>query len=676
GFPEDGVNLGLHASIERHRVPVVELPPDDVDHGFDNIGDVLSVSPVLMERYLAAAETIMAKAIALEPIKPNSRHTGAQFTEPAGRIPEVRYRPVFSGSIFTRFKLNDEGEYKLRTRALVGAPDAKWTAARPDDAKAAKGKDGEPIKAALIIDGKEVQAFDVTATDGRKAPTIEHTVTLPAGEHKFEVALKSGGTATKAMLVQFIEVVGPTDSRPAPHRKWLGNVDPKAPDKAVKTREILTKFASAAYRRPATKPEVDRLVQLAQSVEAQGQKWEAGIQFAFQAVLSSPKFIFRLELDDRPDSAEPQAIDEFALASRLSYFLWSSMPDAELTALAEKKQLTANLDAQVRRMLKDPKAEALVENFAMQWLQLRRLKTYAPDTKTYPAFDDRLRKSMLRETELFVEAVIKEDRSILDLIDADFTFLDRRLARHYGIADTNGNLVGQKPAKPVGTPLVQQGRGGFRDRGGESEFYRVSLQDRSRGGILTQASVLTVTSNPTRTSPVKRGKWVLEQILGTPPPPAPPNVPELEEAGEGHQLKGTLRQRMEQHRENPACASCHAKMDPMGFAFEQFDGVGGFRTTDGGSPIDPSGVLPDGKKFAGPAELKSMLKEKKELFARALAEKLLTYATGRGVEYYDKRAIDKIVAGMSKDGFKFSTLCVEVAKSDPFRMRRGLKQSE
>jgi hypothetical protein len=340
------------------------------------------------------------------------------------------------------------------------------------------------------------------------------------------------------------------------------------------------------------------------------------------------------------------------------------MPDEELFALAGKKALTANLDAQVRRMLQDPKAKALVDNFAMQWLQLRRLQTFAPDPKLFPTFNEKLRQAMLRETELFVEAILREDRSILDLIDADFTYLNEPLAEHYGIKDTNGNLRGQKPTRAPGQPI----------RG--PQFVRVSLASPGgdsrniRGGLLTHASVLTVTSNPTRTSPVKRGRWVLEQILGTPPPPPPPDVPELPET-EKAALSGSLRQRMEQHRANPSCASCHARMDPIGFAFENFNAIGAFRAKDGEFPIDPSGTLPDGQSFQGPAELKAILKGKKDLFARCLAEKMLIYALGRGLEHYDKPTIDRVSAALARNNYKFSTLVTEIAKSDPFRLRRG-----
>jgi hypothetical protein len=317
------------------------------------------------------------------------------------------------------------------------------------------------------------------------------------------------------------------------------------------------------------------------------------------------------------------------------------MPDEELTSLAARKQLSPNLETQVQRMLKDPKAKALVENFAVQWLQLRNLQTVTPDPKLFPQFDDKLRAAMLKETELFFEAVMREDRNILDLIDADFTYVNERLARHYGIDGVYGD-----------------------------EFRRVSLAGKPRGGLLTQASILTVTSNPTRTSPVKRGKWVLEQILGTPPPPPPPNVPELA-TDEKAQLTGSLRQRMEQHRINPNCAVCHTNMDALGFAFENFDAVGAFRTNDGAFPIDPSGTLPDGKSFQGPAELKTMLKGKKELFSRCLTEKMLTYALGRGVESYDRPAVEAILAALARNDYRFSRLVLEIVQSEPFRLRRG-----
>jgi hypothetical protein len=335
------------------------------------------------------------------------------------------------------------------------------------------------------------------------------------------------------------------------------------------------------------------------------------------------------------------------------------MPDEELLTLAEQGKLTKQLHAQVQRMLQDKRSDSLLENFSLQWLQLKRLESYKPDAELFPDFDEPLKRAMLTETTMFFAAIAREDRSILDLLDADFTFMNQRLAKHYGISDTMGTRLGDEPTRKGGQPIKFD------------EFARVSLADGERGGLLTQASVLTVTSNPTRTSPVKRGRWVLEQILGTPPPPPPPDVPELAEADKTA-LSGSLRQRMEQHRANPACASCHARMDPLGFAFENYDAIGAFRQKDGIFEIDPAGELPGGKKFQGPAELKTLLKERRDEFARCLTEKMLTYAIGRGVEHYDRPVVDRIVKQLAQQDYKFSALISEIVQSDAFVKRRGI----
>jgi mono/diheme cytochrome c family protein len=617
--------------------PAEDFPSDDVGHGFDNIGDVLTLPPVLLERYLAAAESIMERAIAVNPPKPPDRWMSSTYLEPA-QPKQFKFRPLDKrgNMLHTPYKLGMEGEYVWRARV--------W----------AKLTDKEPVKVAVLNGTKELKRFEVTAAE--KTPTeIEVKTTLTAGEHRFFVKLLNP-SGERNLHVQWFHLRGPSDTRPLTHRKLLATT---GKTEVEKTREVLGRFASRAYRRPATKEEIDRLVAFTEKARKRGDSWEASMQLSMQAVLVSPKFLFRPETDNRPVKGDkPVPLDEYQLASRLSYFLWSSMPDDELLALAGKKQLRANLDAQVKRMLKDAKSQALTENFALQWLQLRRLKTHTPDPKLFPKFDEALRSAMLKETELFFDAIVKEDRSVLELIDAKFTFINDRLSWHYGITDTNGSTWGKK-AKVPGKPI--SGR----------QFVRVSLQDGDpRGGLLTQASVLTVTSNPTRTSPVKRGRWVLEQILGTPPPPPPPDVPELDEK---KVLTGSLRQQMEQHRKNPTCAACHAKMDPLGFAFENFDAVGAYRGKEGKTPIDASGELPDGKKFKGPAELKAILKAKKDLVARNLAEKLLVYALGRGLEHYDRRAVDAIVAAMAKNEYRFSTLVAEITKSLPFTHRRPLE---
>jgi hypothetical protein len=430
---------------------------------------------------------------------------------------------------------------------------------------------------------------------------------------------------------------------------WRG--DARNPREAA--RRILTEFARRAYRRPVSPQEVERLLQLVDKARQDGDGPEEALQVAFKAVLVSPHFLFRIERDPAPDEKRPlplpaeryvpgvYPISEYELATRLAYFLWSSMPDEELFQLADKGQLRQNLDAQVKRMLQSPKSRALVENFAGQWLQLRNLSSIMIDPKLFPRYDAFMRESMQRETEMYFEYILREDRSILEFLDSDYTFLNERLARHYGIEGVQG-----------------------------LEMRLVKLPDRRRGGILTHASILTVTSNPTRTSPVKRGKFILENILGTPPPPPPADVPELDN-DKNAVLTGSLRQRMEKHRENPGCAVCHVKMDALGFGLENFDAIGAWRTKDGSFEIDPSGTLPDGTTFRNPAELRQALLQQADQFRRCLAEKLLTYALGRGLEPTDNVFLREIVAQTKQGGDRFSALILAIVHSDPFQLRRG-----
>jgi len=415
-------------------------------------------------------------------------------------------------------------------------------------------------------------------------------------------------------------------------------------------REVLERFLRRAYRRPITGGELSRFLKLFNLALENGDSYERGIELAVQAALVAPQFLFRVELLNSGRSKSPRSktpvtipIGEFELASRLSYFLWSSMPDAELFQLAEDQSLSCPevMEPQVRRMLKDPKAQAFVENFAGQWLQLRNLKTLKPDAKEFPTFGEPLRQAMVRETELFFGSILNEDRSLEDFLAADYTFVNERLAKHYGLPNVKGD-----------------------------QFRKVSVPGDRRGGLITQASILTVTSNPTRTSPVKRGKWILEQILGTPPPPPPPNVPELDDSKKSA-LTGTLRQRMEQHRANASCASCHSKMDPLGFGLENYDAVGAWRDKDGGFPIDASGTLPGGQSFQGVKDLKVILDSKKSEFTRCLAEKVLIYAIGRGLEDFDACSVDKIVNAVEGDSHRFSRLILEVILSEPFQRRRS-----
>ncbi len=626
-----------------------DFPSDDIGHGFDNIGDVLTMSPVLMERYLAAAETIVQKAILVgPPPPPPQRRVVATFLRTTNKDEafEVPVRCLkANGKLTTTHKLVVDGDYKFRFHG--------WGCQVGD----------EPVKVALQIDDNPPETVEFKATSQAKLMHELQPVHLGPGEHRLSVSFLNEFTdpaaekpeeAQRALYVEFFELEGPLDMVPPSHKRLLAcRAEHSKSDQA---REIFSRFLARAYRRPATTEEVERLVALTTRVQEEGQSWEAAMQRAMLVTLVSPKFLFRLELDDRPESSESRVLNDFQLASRMSYFLWSTMPDEELFTLASNGELTKNLEVQVRRMLTDPKSNSLVENFALQWLQLKRLKVVSPDAGAFPSFNESLRTAMLKETELFFQAIIHEDRSILDLIDADFTFVNKPLAQHYGLEAELSKATKNEHQDKQSDP--------------NQVFVRVALPDKLRGGLLTQASILTVTSNPTRTSPVKRGRWILEQILGAPPPPPPPNVPELAE-GEKAQLTGSLRQRMEQHRANPACANCHAKMDPLGFAFENYNAIGGFRQKDGDFSIETGGVLPGGRTFQGPVELKSILMEQRAKIGRNLTQKLMTFGLGRGLEYYDRRSIMKIQEALEKDDFKFSTLAIEIVKSDPFRMRRG-----
>jgi hypothetical protein len=533
-----------------------------------------------------------------------------------------------------------DGEYFLRTLA--------W-------AKAA----GSNAMVLTFMRDKEILRSVKVEADESAPQHYEAKFRLPAGKHHLRVVVlrdktglppeeaakwKTGKDQKGTVNVHHLEIEGPPEAAaemlPETHRRIFFKRATKdnAPQVA---REVIGAFAKRAYRRPVTSAEVERLMKLYELGQKNGEAFEGSVLQALKAVLVSPHFLFRGELQPEPDNPKAvHPINEFALASRLSYFLWSSMPDAELFSLAERGQLRKNLEAQVRRMLKDPKSRALVENFAGQWLQLRNLAIIQPDKKLFPGYDAKLRTAMARETELLFEHVLREDRSVFEFLTADYTFINERLAKHYGIAGVTGE-----------------------------EFQRVSLKGTPRAGVLTHASILTLTSNPTRTSPVKRGKWVLENLLATPPPPPAPNVPELESQKE---LTGTLRQRMEQHRANPTCAGCHTRMDAIGFALENYDAIGAFRAQDAGAAIDPSGELSAADKFRGPVDLAKLLATKKqEDYLRCMVEKLLTYSLGRGLEYYDRNAVKSIADGLVKRRHTFSGLVLEVVNSVPFQKRRG-----
>ena len=622
--------------------PADDFPADDIGYGFDHIGDVLSLPPVLFEKYMAAAERIMQGAISEGEITngPIRRYRSREmkWIGPDQAIERGKYGRVMhtNGELKSELELAQEYEFIANVRVFC------------DPAG------NEPVKAALRLDGKDVTVVEVTS---RQTKTFPIRLTIPAGRHTLGVAFLNDyydpqnpdeKNRDRNLILEYIDVQGPIDKSPPLSEQLILVCRPGVDgmDRSECARRIIDRFVSRAFRRPATPDEVELYHQLCVDRWNQQDTYEEGLRLALSAVLVSPQFLFRVELD--PDPQNPQAVrklNDYELATRLSYFLWSSMPDDELFALASKGELSRPdvLKQQVARMLHDPKREALVLNFSGQWLQLRNLSVLAPDKGAYPEFDDKLRDGMRRETELFFESVVEEDRSVLDFLDATDTFINGRLAKHYGIDGVKGDL-----------------------------FQRIQWPNDQRGGVLTQASILTVTSNPTRTSPVKRGKWVLENLLGTSPPPPPPMVTPLEE-GAAQVASGSLRQRMELHRANPGCASCHQRMDPLGFGLENFDGIGGWRTKDGNFDIDPSGDLPSGESFKTPKELRVILLTQKEQFTRCLVEKMLTYALGRGLEYYDKCTTDSIVDAVRDSDYRFSVMIDRIVMSDPFQFRRGVR---
>jgi hypothetical protein len=434
----------------------------------------------------------------------------------------------------------------------------------------------------------------------------------------------------------------PTGRGDTPSRRTIFVCRPAQPaQEPACARTILTTLAHRAFRRPVTSADIQPLLAFYQKGRANAD-FESGIQSAIEAMLVSPEFLFRIERDSAADTGKAHLVSDVELASRLSFFLWSTIPDAELLDLAEHGRLkdSAMLERQVRRMLDDPRADALVSNFAGQWLHLRNVDTVKPDPVIFP-FDEALRQAFVTETTLFVSSMFREDRSLLDLLSADYTFVNQRLAEHYGIPRVYG-----------------------------SHFRRVTLADPNRHGLLGQGSVLMVTSYPNRTSVVQRGKWILENLLGTPPPPPPPDVPELKAAPHGKVL--SMREQMQVHRANAVCAACHARMDPIGFALENYDAVGRWRGEDAGAPIDASGTLPDGTEFQGPAGLRDLLLTTyRDDFVRTATDKLLTYALGRGVEYYDYPIIRSITRDAQRDNYRISSWILAIVKSTPFQMRRA-----
>ena len=614
------------------------FPSDDVGFGFDRIGDVLSMPPLLFEKYAAAAEHIADVAI----VSGSGKDAPTKRFE-AEKLEFVRSQANVNGGFVNFFtdgtatgevRLSRDGEYEIRARAF-GDP------AGP-----------ELPRLAWRVGDVDVPSVDVEATE-RKPEIVVGRFRGKAGVRAFSIAFVNDyyeptnpdpKRRDRNLHVDWVEIAGPlgiVEDPPESHRRIFATDPGVGADVAARARAVMGPLASRVWRRPVRDDELARLVGLVLADVKAGASLEEGVRTGLEALLVSPHFLFHVEVLAKPDDPRSIApLDDFALASRLSYFLWSSLPDDALLARAREGRLREHLGTEVRRMLGDPRAGALVDGFAEQWLTLRRLAAASPDKERFASFDARLRDDMLRETQMFFETVVNEDRSVLDFVDGPFTYVNERLAKHYGIAGVAGE-----------------------------RFRRVTLDGARRAGIFTQASVLTVTSYPTRTSPVRRGKWMLEQVLGSEVPPPPPGAGDLNESDDATKA-ASLRARTERHRRDPACASCHQKLDPLGFGLENYDAVGAWREKDGEFPIDASGTLPDGRTFRSPAELRAILKADPG-FVRCFAEKMFVYAIGRGLADADAPAIRRIVETATAEGHRFSSYVMGIVASAAFGSARG-----
>ena len=643
------------------------LPPDDESSGFDNIADVLTVSPSLMERYLSASWNISRLAVGNLDIQPSTavyrvRPDLSQDEHVEGLPPGTR------GGILARHTFPLDGEYTIKLRLWRNTFDLMRGMEDPHDIEIAL--DGKRL--ALVTAGGREPFLKMAENPGTFGTELDKrlTVTVPvtAGTHTLwaTTVLKSHAVRDDLIkpflktTVDGLDIMGdpsvdrltiegphaPTGSEGAAVRRKIFICKPaSAAAEPACARRILSSLARVAYRRPADTITVDTLMDFYKKgragVTGKG-AFDRGIESALQLILASPEFLIRFEAD--PANLAPNTayrLDDLALASRLSFFLWSSLPDEQLLTLASQGRLKepAVLDQQVKRMLADSRSQALVTNFAEQWLHLRNLKSSSPDLEAFPDFDDNLRQSMKEETSLFFDSIVREDRSVMDLLNADYTFINERLARHYGIPNVYG-----------------------------SQFRRVAVTNEARRGLLGQGSVLTVTSYPNRTSPVERGKWILTNLLGVPPQPPPPNIPPLPDAGADGKVL-SLRERMEKHRANATCAGCHKVMDPIGFALENFDGVGRWRSTEDGAKIDSTGTLFNGASIDGIVGLRRNMVAQPDIFVGVATEKMLTYALGRGLEYYDMPAVRTILRNARTSDFRFSSIVLGIVRSTPFQMK-------
>ena len=647
------------------------LPPDESGYGFDNIADVLAISPVLLDRYMAAAGKISRLALGDTAIRPAVETYTVPYTRwQAGRMSEDL--PFGSrGGLAVRHHFPLDGEYVIRLQLqraygnhIRGLQEPNDIELRLDRARIGRFTvGGEGVRAPwnavsrptlyeqTADAGLEVR-LDVSAGTRLVSAAFIDRAAVAEGVLEPRPAVSSlaySRDRNAAMALDSIEIGGPygglTPADTPSRRRVFACYPAAAADEAGCAAEIVSSLTRRAFRRPVDEADTAPLLALYEEGRREG-GFERGIQLVVRGILIDPEFLFRIERDPSgipPATAYP--VSDLELASRLSFFLWSSLPDDELIDIAAAGRLREPgvLQAQIARLLGDPRADAFIDNFFGQWLLLRNMRTVAPDPDAFPDFDENLREAMQQETALFVDSQVRDDRSVLDLLRADFTFLNERLARHYGVANVYGN-----------------------------HFRRVNVAGRRRGGLLGQGSILTATSYPNRTSPTKRGLWVLENLLGAPPPPAPPEVPGLPDADHPRQDRRlSMRERMEIHRISPVCASCHVLMDPLGFSLENYDGIGAWRTTEDGAPIDVASRLPDGSRFAGPAGLRDLLLGADERFAETVAEKLLTYALGRGIEYYDAPAVRGIARGAAANDYRWSSMVLGVVESTPFQMRRS-----
>ncbi len=615
------------------------LPADDSSEGFDNIADALGVSPALVERYTAAATKVSRMAVGN--MLTNAFTTTYRVPSDLSQTGHIDGLPLGTrGGILVHHNFPLDAEYDIKVRARSGGIGVGGI-----------GVSGEELE--VTLNGERVKVAGGTTVDVHvKLKAGPQTVgaaylrrSPPGADDLWQIYAASN-------VVSSIAITGPLNptglgDTPARRRIFVCRPASEAPSSEAEddacARKIVSTLAQRAYRQPPSTLDVDTLLSFYRNGRKNG-GFDAGVEQAVSRILADPRFVFRFEREPaNVPAGRPYRISDLELASRLSFFVWSSIPDDELLGLAIENKLhdPAVLEAQTRRMLKDPRSETLVTDFGDQWLYLRELKNQRPEAKE---FNDNLRQSFRRETELLLDSILREDRSVIDLLNADYTFVDEALAKHYGIPNVRG-----------------------------TRFQRVPVQDEARRGLLGQSSFLLVTSVANRTSPVARGKWVLENLMGTPAPLPPPNVPPLD-TGASAQQAASVRQRMEEHRKNPACAACHKIMDPIGFSLENFDLIGRYRTSDGGIPIDASGQLVDGTKLDGPASLRLALLSRSGVFVQTMTEKLLTYGTGRALKYYDMPVVRSIAREAARNDNRFSSLIVGIVKSDPFQMR--VKQQE